>query len=207
MKVCVALAVVSALFNICVPPEMSGDWQVYSFVRKSISKVLSSGSVWAAVALYAGWKAPRPRLALVAGVAAAEGTLLVHYLLGVALGIYEMNILWSNNIWFFAGVLYCGPLGLCGWYAARAGWLGLAARMIVPVGAVLEPFVLRHFDVPYQQIPWPERYSNVSSGVLLVVLGVVTGAFVLQRGPYRLISVPPAEAADPVDEQVAGEQK
>lgn len=43
--ICVAVAVLAALTSISMPSEMSGRWQTYSLVRKSLAKTLSSGTV------------------------------------------------------------------------------------------------------------------------------------------------------------------
>ncbi len=186
-KVCIGVAVVSLALNITLPWELSGQMQTYSFIRKSISKVFSSGTLWAAVPVYAGWQMGRPRAAAVVGLAAAEGTLLVHYVLGMTLGIYDSTALSSNVIWFLAAAIVGGPLGLCGWIASQPGWAGLAARLLVPLGAVLEPIATGRFTHPFPQVPWPERYSDTASAVLLMILGVLLTAVVLQRGPNRLV--------------------
>lgn len=194
-KVCGALAVASLLFNISLPWEMAGDLQTYSFVRKTISKMLSSGTAWAALAVFAGWVMGRARsgVAVVAGVFAVEGTLLVHYSLGMLLGIYESSELSSNVVWFVAGILLCGPLGLCGWIAARPSLMGLTARLVVPVGAMLEPFATAKFQHAYPQIPWPERYSDTVSGALLILIGAGLALFFLRQGSRRPIPQPPTQ--------------
>lgn len=188
--VCLAVALLSLLFNVTFGPEMSGEWQTYSFIRKTVSKVLSSGTVWAAVSVYAGWVTARPLTSVMAGIVAAEATLLIHYLLGMVFGLYDSTMLSSNSYWFIAGVVLCGPLGLCGWLASRAGWLGLAALLVVPVAAIAEPFVRGTFSHPFPQIPWPERHSDTASGILLIVLGVIAAVVVTQRGPRRLVNRP-----------------
>ena len=55
-KVCMAVALIAVLFNMTTQWELEGHFQTWSFVRKSIAKVVSSGTVWAGVAVYAGWK-------------------------------------------------------------------------------------------------------------------------------------------------------
>lgn len=185
--VCVALAAAPLIANIALPPEMAGRWEVYSFLRKSVSRFLSAGTLWAAVAVYAGWQSRRPLVAILAGVAASEATLLLHYLLGMLTGLYGVGELATNVSWFLAGVVLCGPLGLVGWLAARRGWIGLAARLVVPAAAVAEPWVLGLF-APYPELPWPVRASSIVCGVLLTVIGVVAGLAVLVTGPagFRL---------------------
>ncbi|WP_226343894.1 hypothetical protein [Agilicoccus flavus] len=182
LRVCVALAVVSLVFNVTFPAEMSGHWQVYAFLRKSVSTVLSSGTAWAAVAVYAGWRVRRPIASIVAGAVAAEMTLFVHYALGMALRIYPDEMFTSNVDWFVAGVVLCGPLGLVGCWAALRDLAGLLARLVVPAGAAVEPFSTRKFVALWPEIPWPERWSDAASGPLLLALAAAGAVVVVRWG-------------------------
>ncbi|MGO4599181.1 hypothetical protein [Terrabacter sp. 2RAF25] len=186
MTACVGLALLSLLFNITLPAELEGNLQAWSFVRKSIGNVLNSGTAWAAVAFYAGWKMAKPWTAFLVGIGAAVATLLIHYVVGSALHIYEAGEVGMNGIWFQAAVVLCGPMGLVGWLAARRGWLSLLARLVVPLGAIMEPFVLRKFDNYPPNRPWAVQYSDMTSGVILIVLGVLAAGYVLRRGPAGL---------------------
>lgn len=181
LTVCAVLAVASLVLNITVPGEMEGRLEAWSFVRKSLSKVLSAGTVWAGLAVWAGWRLRHPLRSMVAGVCAAEVTLVLHYGLGWLLGVYDATIWSSNSMWFAAGILLCAPLGLCGWIVSRPGWLGLAARLVVSAGALAEPWVTHRFS-PWPEIPWPERYSDIVSGVVLVALGLVLTVLVVRHG-------------------------
>ena len=67
-KVCMAVALIAVLFNMTTQWELEGHFQTWSFVRKSIAKVVSSGTVWAGVAVYAGWKLSRPTVAFLGGI-------------------------------------------------------------------------------------------------------------------------------------------
>lgn len=179
------LAVLSLLFNYSLGPEMAGEWQTYSFVRKTITKVLNSGTAWAALAVYAGWRVARPVAAAVAGIVACEAALFVHYVLGWAVGMYGGDIFSSNVYWFVGAAVVCGPLGLIGWVASRRGWAALLARLVVPAGALLEPLVLGQLVQPFPQIPWPERWSATASGVILLALGALGVVLVLRSGWRR----------------------
>ncbi len=182
-KACVGLALLSLLFNITLHAELEGNLQTWSFVRKTISNVLNSGTAWAAVAFYAGWKMAKPWMAFLVGIGAAIATLLIHYMVGSALHIYQAGEVGMNGIWFQAAILLCGPMGLVGWLAARRGRLSLLARLVVPLGAMMEPFVLRKFDNYPPGRPWAVQYSDMTSGIILIVLGVLAAGYVLWRGP------------------------
>lgn len=46
------------------------------------------------------------------------------------------------------------------------------ARLVVPAGAVLEPFVIGMFTTP-AIMPWPGRVASVISGLVLLTAGTV----------------------------------
>ena len=79
---------------------------------------------------------------------------MVHYGLGLLLGMFESDVWASNSYWFLAAVVAGGPLGLVGATARRTDGRGLAARLVVPVAAFLEPFVVGMFNRP-DFIHWP----------------------------------------------------
>ncbi len=177
--VCVALALASLAADVTLPGELQGHLQGWSFIRKSVTKVLNSGTAWASVAVIAGWHSRRWWAAFVAGIAAAAGTLAVYYIAGVVTGLHPGGM---SGYWFQVALVLCGPLGLVGWVAARRDWTGVMARLVVPVGAVAEALFMDHFVQPYPGRPWAERWSDVSSGVLLVALGVLGAGWLLVRG-------------------------
>lgn len=156
-KVCMAVALIAVLFNMTTQWELEGHFQTWSFVRKSIAKVVSSGTVWAGVAVYAGWKLSRPTVAFLGGIVASVATLFIHYVVGGVLDFVTgwvihldgTNDLLGNLNWFAAAALLCGPLGLVGWMAAKPSGAGAVARCVVPVGALLEPFVMGCFSAPF----------------------------------------------------------
>jgi hypothetical protein len=182
-KACVGLALLSLLFNITLHAELGGNLQTWSFVRKTIGKLLNSGTAWAAIAFYAGAKMAKPWMAFLVGIGAAIATLLIHYLVGSALHIYQAGEIGMNGIWFQAAMVLCGPMGLAGWLAARQGRLSLLARLVLPVGAIMEPFVLRNFDNFPPGRPWAEHYSDMTSGIMLISFGVLAASYVLWHGP------------------------
>ncbi len=63
-----------------------------------------------------------------------------------------------------------GPLGLIGAMAQRTDFMEIVARLVVPIGALLEPFVIGMFTSP-AIVPWPTRLANVSCEVVLLAAG------------------------------------
>ncbi len=108
----------------------------------------------------------------------SEFSLAAHYAIGRVSGMFDATIWDENSSWFVLGLLVCGPLGLIGAAARRRGPWGLAIRMIVPVGAFLEPIVLGMFTPP-RLLPWPDRFSSVACGVILIIAGVIGGLAVV----------------------------
>lgn len=181
VAVCVGLAFASLLFNLSFSAEMQGRMQEWSFVRKSVTKVLNSGTAWAAVGVYAGWRMRRLPWALVAGVAASVGSLVVYTVIDVVAIHGAPGQRDTNAMWFIAALLFGAPLGFAGWLARRRDALGVLGRLVVPVGAVAEPWVLGMFDAPYPGIPWAERWSDHVSGAVLFIAGLVGVVWVLVR--------------------------
>ncbi|WP_194256547.1 hypothetical protein [Actinomyces faecalis] len=177
--VCVGLALVSLASNWVSTGELEGQMPVFSLIRKTVSKLVNCGTLWAGTGVLAGWLMRRPLASFVAAVLATEGALALHYGLGQMLGMYNAGIWVENAHWFVLGVLACGPLGLVGRVARQPGWLGCTARLVVPLGAVAEPWVRSWFTQP-AFLPWPERWSDITSGLVLTVVGLV-GAWLAAR--------------------------
>ncbi|ETJ07221.1 MAG: hypothetical protein Q605_AUC00102G0001, partial [Actinomyces urogenitalis DORA_12] len=88
--VCTGLALVSLASNWVSVSELEGQIQVFSFLRKTVSKLVNCGTVWAGIGVFAGWLMSRPTISVVAAVLAAEGTLAFHYGLGQLVGMYNV---------------------------------------------------------------------------------------------------------------------
>ncbi|XVX20162.1 hypothetical protein ACQP1U_18085 [Actinomycetota bacterium] len=135
------LAVVSLLSNITSVAQLSGEANGLLAVRFYVSKLVNAGAVWAGLMVLAGWLVRRPAQAALAGVLSGELALVAHYGIGQVTGIYESGIWASNFYWFIAPLLFGVPLGLIGAAARRLDVWGLLAGLVVPLGAVLEPWV------------------------------------------------------------------
>ncbi len=85
---------------------------------------------------------------------------------------FDPNVWAENQFYFQAAVVLGGPLGLAGAVARRTDLWGWVARLVVPAGAVLEPFVIGMFTSP-AIMPWPTRVASTTSGVVLLTAGTV----------------------------------
>lgn len=160
--------------------QLSGEANTLLAVRLTISKLVNAGVVWAGLPVLSGWLIRRPVQAAGAGIVACLTALVVHYGVGQLLGLFDSTVWTQNQHWFGLAVVVSGPLGLVGATARPRGRWGLLARLLVPVGGVLEPFYLGMFTRP-AIMPWPDRASSVLSGVVLVAAGIAGAATVLVR--------------------------
>ena len=180
----VALALVSLASNVTTMSQLSAEADTLLAVRSTISKLVNAGAVWGGLPILSGWLVRRPLQAAAAGVVACLTALFVHYGVGRLLGLFDAEAWTENAYWFGLAVVVGGPLGLVGAAARRKDPWGLPARLVVPVGAVLEPFYLGMFTMP-AIMPWPGRVSSVVTGVVLVAAGTAGGAAVLVRHRRR----------------------
>ncbi len=178
LAVALGLAVVSWATNITTMTQMVGEANEFKTIRLTISKLANSGTVWAGLAILSGWFVGHPLRSFVAGIVGSEFSLAAHYAIGRVSGMFDATIWDENSSWFALGLVVCGPLGLIGAAARRRGPWGLVARMVVPVGAVIEPIVLGMFTPP-EMLPWPDRFSSVACGVILVIAGSIGGMTVI----------------------------
>lgn len=152
--------------------------------RLTVSQLVNAGTVWAGLAVVSGWLVRRPAPAVAAGVVALLTACLVHYGVGMAFGMFDPDVWTANVHWLLAAMVVGGPLGLVGAIARRLDRWGVAARLVVPVGAVLEPFVVGRFTTP-AILPWPNRVADIMSGLALLTAGVVGCLRVLAAGGRR----------------------
>ncbi len=178
------LALMSLASNATTMSQIEAEANTLLAVRRTFSQLLNTGTVWAGLAVLSGWLVRRPVLGVVAGVVALLTACVVHYGVGLALGMFDANVWTENSFWFGAAAVVGGPLGLVGAIARRPDLWGVVARLVVPAGAVLEPFVLRMFLSP-AIMPWPGRVANVATGAVLLTAGTAGCIWVLAAASSR----------------------
>lgn len=180
-----ALAVLSLLSNITTTAQLEGRADGLLTVRLTLSVLANAGIVWGGLMVLAGWLvAPPLRAALVAGPAAGVLGLAAHYGLGGLTGLMPWESFRDNVPWFVVAAVLGVPLGAVGALARRTDVLGLVARMVVPLGAILEP-VVRGWWVPDAGLGAPTVHAlQISTGVL-VLAGLAGLVLVVRRWPDR----------------------
>ena len=165
------LALVSLASNVTTLSQIEGNANTLLAGRLTVSQIINTGTAWAGLAVLSGWLVRYPAPAFAAGIIALLTACVVHYGTGLVFGMFDQNVWASNLPWFLAALIVGGPLGLVGATIRRVDLWGVAARLVVPAGAVLEPFVLGRFPVP-AGLPWPNQVADLVSGLFLVAVGV-----------------------------------
>lgn len=168
----VLLGVASLVANITTIEQLSGEQEHFFAVRRTFSLLLNSGTAWAGISVLAGAVMRRLAPAAIAGMLAGAGALVVHYGLGELTGLMPGGSFSSNAVWFIAAVLTGAPLGLVGALGRSPTRWGVAARMVVPLGAVAEPWFARWWHSSALD-PWPVAVSNPAAAVSLTLLGLI----------------------------------
>lgn len=174
------VGVLAWLSNITTGAQLLGEDRALWGVRTFVSRVANSGTVWAGLPVLAGWLVRRPLQGTLAGVLVSEAALVIHYVLGTATGTMPW-VSWADNwYWFVAAVVLCAPLGLVGSLARRTDWWGLAARLVVPLGAICEPLLSRMLD-PGFTVDRADHLASVAAGIVLLACGAAGLVVVLWR--------------------------
>lgn len=183
MKVVVVaslVGIVALVSNLTTTAQLSGQADTVLTLRFMVSKLVNSGTVWGGLLILAGWFVRRPLQAALAGIIAGATALVVHYGLGHLFAVYQGEIWGSNWYWFIAALIFGIPLGLIGAAARRQDLWGLAAQLVIPLAAVVEPLMLSMLWPP-QILPSPARVSSIACGVILIALGLLGAVFVSAR--------------------------
>ena len=170
--VVVVLGVSSLLVNVTTQAQLSGEAPVALAVARTASLLLTGAAVWAGVRVLAGWWAVRAVRAAVAGLLAGLGALVVHYGVGEVTGLMPAGSFTDNAPWFVVGAVTGAPLGLVGSLAHRRGRWGVAAAVVVPLGAVVEPW-LQGWWLAADGASWPTRVSGLVTAVVLTEAGLL----------------------------------
>lgn len=174
----VLLGVASLLVNITTDAQLSGEQQHLLALRRTFSLVLNAGTVWAGISVLAGALMRRPIPAAVAGMLAGTGALVVHYGLGEITGLMPTGSFGANTSWFIAALLTGAPLGLVGALTRVRTLWGTLARLVVPLGAIIEPWFVGWFTS--NQRSWAESVSDVAAGAILTLLGLIGTAYAVR---------------------------
>lgn len=179
-----ALAVFSWVTNITTDSQIAGEADDFLTLRYTFSKLANSGTAWAGLMILCGWLVRRPFPAVIAAIFGSLLSLAAHYAVGRTTGMFDATVWTENRDWFVVALLFGAPLGLVGAAARRTDMWGWCARLVVPLGAMLEPFVMGMFT-PSPLRTGPDRLAEMASGVILIVLGAAGGA-VIVRHDWRL---------------------
>ena len=149
---------------------------------RAIGLLANAGSVWAGLAVLAGWFVVRRRPALVIGPVALVAAVAGYYVAGVLLGdradVGFSGLTGVLRLWLTAAVVVGPVLGLVGHLARRADLLGVLARLVVPAAVLLE--VVVRFRPSLQEFDFdPVRAWTL---VVMVGLGALAGLVVLLQG-------------------------
>lgn len=175
-----AVGAVSFLSNITSDEQLSGQADVVLAARWSLSLIVNAGAVWAALSVAAGYRARSRWAAVVSGAAAPTLALVVHYGAGVVTGWIGAATWSGDNLMWFAAAVLLGPfLGLIGHAARRPTGAGMAAALVAPAGAVLQPVIMGTLRWD-GSVPWPNALAGLVSSIVLIVAGV-TGVCALAR--------------------------
>jgi hypothetical protein len=117
---------------------------------RAVSMILNAGSVWAGLAVLAGWIAYGRLAGPFAGIVSLWCAVLGYYGWGVLAGdrvdVGISGLSGAVRAWSIAA-LVLGPLfGLAGTLIRRYDIVGSLALLVVPVGALVEVFVIRRLD-------------------------------------------------------------
>lgn len=175
------LALVALASNVTTVSQLEGRANTLLAARMTLSELVNAGALWAGLGVLSGWLVRGRAQAVVAGIIALLTACVVHYGVGLALGMFDAGVWADNSSWFLAAVILGGPLGLVGAIARRPDGWGIGARLVVPVGAVIQPFYLGLFTTP-AALPWPDRAADFITGLTLVTAGATGGFWILATG-------------------------
>lgn len=166
------LGVASLVVNITNGAQLSGEQEHLLAVRRTSSLVLNAGTVWAGVSVFAGAVMRRNVPAAVAGMLAGTGALVVHYGVGELTGLMPGGSFNSNAMWFVAAIATGAPLGMVGGLARSPSRWRLAARFVVPLGAVVEPWFVGWWNASDLDA-WAVTASDRAAAGVLTLLGLL----------------------------------
>jgi hypothetical protein len=121
-----------------------GSWTWVTDVAEVGSLLLDVGWAWAALAVAAGWLAGVTARAAVAGaVSLLTATAAYYFMDSLLRGESWAGYVGEMRYWWLAGLMLGPFLGAVGATLLRPGAIGLLARLVVPVGALLQTILLQ----------------------------------------------------------------
>jgi hypothetical protein len=119
-------------------------WTWVTKVAEVGSLLLDVGWAWAAVAVAAGWLAGAIVRAAAAGAVSLMAATAAYYFMDSLLREESLAGHVGETRYWWLGSLTLGPfLGAVGASLVRSGAIGLLARLLVPVGALVQTIFLR----------------------------------------------------------------
>ncbi|MGJ6979831.1 hypothetical protein ACSDQ9_04775 [Aestuariimicrobium soli] len=192
-----ALGLASLLSNMITTAELEGRADTWLTIRTVLAQLVNSGTAWAGLLVWAGWIVGRWRPALLAGPLAGLVALTMHYGLAALTDAIPARI--GDNLSWVAACLVLGPpLALVGVAAGRTdhprlGPLAWAARLVVPVGAMAEPFVRGSFQ---DALSLTSASSPATAAALCA--SAISGAVLLLAGIIAVINLAARRDRTPV---------
>jgi len=139
---------------------------------RAVGMLLNAGSVWAGLALLAGWLLRTPARGAIGGVLALVTASVAYYAFGVLAGdrgaISVDSLARDAGRWLVVALVLGPALGTIGALIRRPSVTGLLAALVLPVGVAAEMVVVRGLDGrTFNVDPW---LAWTQTGMLLAAL-------------------------------------
>ena len=162
-------------------------WTWVTEVAEVGSLLLDVGWAWAAVAVAAGWLARAIVRAAAAGAVSLMTAAAAYYLMDSLLRQEPVaGYIGETRYWWLASLTLGPLLGAVGASLVRSGVIGLLARLIVPVGALVQTIVLQP-GLASSSRPAAVWALVIVSAASVASISLVAARFAAQRsrGPAR----------------------
>jgi Family of unknown function (DUF6518) len=172
-------------------------WTWVTQVAELGSLLLDVGWAWAAVAVGAGWLAGAIGRAMAAGAVSLLAATTTYYVTDSLLRHESLVGYAGEARYWWVASLTLGPfLGAVGASLVRTGAVGLLAGLIVPVGALVQTFVIQP-GLASSSRPAAAWALVIVSVAALAGIGLVVARFVSQRSRRPGLSVDMSVSSQP----------